>query len=215
MIQLTNIKFDYSDGRPVFKNLDFSFSRGEKVLLTGPNGSGKSTFFHLIMGLLKPQAGEICIFGEERVTEKDFQEVRRKIGFLFQNADDQLFCPTVYEDIAFGPRNLGKNEKEVQSIVQSTFRQLGLTGYEDRISFKLSEGEKRLVSLATVAAMQPDIYLFDEPTSGLDEKTIHRFMDFLKTIPSFILISHDIQHLKSFTFDRILKMDQGEISSQK
>ena len=137
------------------KNLDFEFHKGDRIGLVAPNGSGKTTLFHVIMGLLKPSAGRIVIFGQTRRKEKDFIDVRHRIGLLFQDADDQLFSPTVLEDVAFGPLNLGKTKQEALDISRRTLSFLGLSGFENRITFKLSGGEKRLVSLATILAMEP------------------------------------------------------------
>ena len=139
------------------------------MALLGPNGCGKTTLLHLIVGLLRPSAGQIEAFGRQRMAEADFHEVRRRVGLLFQDADDQLFCPTVAEDVAFGPLNLGKSRDEVRRIVAGTLDSLGLAGYEHRVTYRLSGGEKRLVALATVLAMQPEVLLLDEPSGGLDD----------------------------------------------
>ena len=163
------------------------------------------------MGLVKPTAGQIELFGSRVSTEKDYTEVRHRIGFLFQDADDQLFSPTVQEDVAFGPLNMGKSKKEALEITKRTLNYLGLQGFEHRITFKLSAGEKRLVALATVLAMEPEILLLDEPTSGLDQETKSRLEKILKELNmSFILISHDFDFL-SETTDRIYTMENGKI----
>ena len=163
MIRIKKLKFAYPENKLVFNDLDFQYEKNQKVGIVGPNGSGKTTLFYLIMGLLKPQEGEIEIFNKVRKTEKDFEDVRRKIGFLFQNPDHQLFCPTVAEDIAFGPLNLGKTHKETREIVKKISNLLGLEKYIDRVSYRLSWGEKRLVCLATVIAMNPEVLLLDNP----------------------------------------------------
>ncbi|MFH1626039.1 MAG: ABC transporter ATP-binding protein [Pseudomonadota bacterium] len=201
IIELRNITFGYPSRLGILDRLDFNFSRGERIGLIGPNGSGKTTLFHIIMGLLEPQAGAIRIFGKPRDTESDFGEVREKIGLLFQDADDQLFCPTVAEDIAFGPLNLGKTHDEARKIVRETLETVGLVGFEDRVTHNLSGGEKKLVSLATVIAMKPEVLLLDEPTTGLDEDTTERIIDFLNssTELSYIIISHDQQVLERAT----------------
>jgi len=177
----------------------------------GPNGCGKTTLFHIIMGLLKPLSGKIEIFGKTAKEEKDFIDVRRKIGLLFQDADDQLFSPTVLEDVAFGPLNLGKSKDEAIDIARKTLDFLGLSGFEDRFTYKLSGGEKRLVSLATVLAMEPEILLLDEPTTGLDEKTKTKIKKALSELDlSYILISHEFDLLSEIT-DSIYTMDKGKI----
>ena len=144
------------------------------------------------MGLLNPRAGEIEIFGKGMHEEADFREARERIGLLFQDPNDQLFCPTVAEDVAFGPLNLGKTHEEAREIVRETLETLGLTGFEDRVTYKLSDGEKRLVSLATVLAMNPEVLLLDEPTSGLDEETTERIIQVLtRSSKSYMIISQD------------------------
>ena len=211
MIKIQKLRFAYPGDKLVFNDLDFQYEREQKIGIVGPNGSGKTTLFYLIMGLLKPQAGEIEIFNKVRQTEKDFEDVRRKIGFLFQNPDHQLFCPTVAEDIAFGPLNLGKTHKEAREIVKKISKLLGLEKYIDRASYKLSRGEKRLVCLATVIAMEPEVLLLDEPTAGLDERSTTKVLDYLKhNDHSFIIASHDINFLKTLT-DEIYLLNGGKI----
>ena len=212
VIKITDLSFAYPPRDYVFKKFNFNFYKGERIGLVGPNGSGKTTLFHLIMGLLHPAEGKIEIFGKERKVENDFIEVREKIGLVFQDPDDQLFSPTVAEDIAFGPLNLRKNHQETKKILKETLETLGLTGFEDRITYNLSYGEKRLVSLATVWAMQPEILLLDEPTIWLDEETIEKIVQILNNHPhlSYIIISHDKKFLKETT-NSICLMDNGKI----
>jgi cobalt/nickel transport system ATP-binding protein len=213
LIRLQHVTFGYDSGRDVIRNLSVTFSEGERVGLTGPNGSGKTTLFHIILGLLKPREGEIEIFGEKMRDEADYREARERIGLLFQDANDQLFCPTVAEDIAFGPLNLGKRHEEALRIVGETLETLGLGGFEDRVTYKLSGGEKKLVSLATVLAMKPEILLLDEPTSGLDEKTTERIIHVLNCSPSsYMVISQDREVLARMT-QRIYRMTNGKLEA--
>jgi len=215
VIKITDLSFAYPSRDYVFKKFNFNFSKGERIGLVGPNGSGKTTLFHLIMGLLHPAEGKIEIFGKERAVENDFIEIRERIGLLFQDPDDQLFSPTVAEDIAFGPLNLRKNHQETKKILKETLETLGLAGFEDRITYNLSYGEKRLVSLATVWAMQPEILLLDEPTIWLDDKTIEKIVQILNSHPhlSYIIISHDKKFLKETTNCTYL-MDNGKIKKK-
>ena len=211
LINLEDISFAYPGNVEVLKNLDFRFQEKEKIGLVGPNGSGKTTLFHIIMGLLKPMSGKIEIFGDPMREEKDFVPVRQKIGLLFQDADDQLFSPTVLEDVAFGPLNLGKSKEAAGDIARRTLKRLGLEGFEGRITYKLSGGEKRIVSLATVLAMEPDILLLDEPTSGLDDRTKTRLTETLSNLDlSYIVISHEFDFLSEMT-TAIYSMNQGKI----
>ncbi len=215
LINLTDISFSYPGEPEVLDKLNLQFSRNEKIGLMGPNGSGKTTLFHIIMGLLKPLSGNIEIFGKSIREEKDFIDVRMRIGLLFQDADDQLFSPTVLEDVAFGPLNLGKSKDEAIDIARKTLEFLDLAGFEDRITYKLSGGEKRLVSLATVLAMEPEILLLDEPTTGLDEKTKTKMKKTLRELDlSYILISHEFDLLSEIT-DSIYTMDKGKIIFDK
>lgn len=212
LIRLRGISYRYPGGEDeVLKNLDLNFFKGERIGLIAPNGTGKTTLFHIIMGLVRPSCGEIEIFGKKIAKKKDFEMVRRRIGLLFQDADDQLFSPTVLEDVAFGPLNLGKSKEEAIDISQKTLSYLGLQGFEDRITFKLSGGEKRLVALATVLAMEPDMLLLDEPTTGLDATTKLKLIDVLKDLDlSYIVISHEFDFITSVT-DTIHTIENGAI----
>jgi cobalt/nickel transport system ATP-binding protein len=212
IINLEGISFGYpGSGANIIDNLDLKLFKGERIGLMAPNGSGKTTLIHIIMGLLKPLAGNIEIFGGNVCTEKDFEKVRRRIGLLFQDADDQLFSPTVLEDVAFGPLNLGKSKEEAIDISRKTLDLLGLAGFEDRVTFKLSGGEKRLVSLATILAMEPDALLLDEPTTGLDNSTKIKLIEVLTNLDlSYVVISHEFDFVDAIT-DNVYTMEKGRI----
>jgi len=215
IINLKHIQFSYPGGKVVLDHLDFRLYAGDRLGLIAPNGSGKTTFFHLIMGLNKPTSGKIELFGKPVSTAKDFEEVRRRIGLLFQDPDDQLFSPTVIEDVAFGPLNLGKSKQDALNIARRTLADLGLEAFEDRMTFKLSGGEKRLVSLATVLAMEPEVLLLDEPLTGLDSDTSSKLIEIIGNLDlSFIIISHDVDFLLSVT-DQICTLTHGQISFEK
>jgi cobalt/nickel transport system ATP-binding protein len=211
ILRLSGICFGYPGEKPILSGVDLFLYRGSRIGLMGPNGSGKTTLFHLIMGLLKPTAGSIEIFGKKVSREGDFLPVRQRIGLLFQDSDDQLFSPTVIEDVAFGPLNLGKTRSEAAEIARKTILHLGLGGFEERLTHKLSGGEKRLVSLATVLAMEPEVLLLDEPTNGLDEITKSKIREILTGLDlSYILISHDFDFLEETT-DTVCLMKDGKI----
>ena len=215
IINLKHIQFSYPGGKVVLDHLDFRLYAGDRLGLIAPNGSGKTTFFHLIMGLNKPTSGKIELFGKPVSTAKDFEEARRRIGLLFQDPDDQLFSPTVIEDVAFGPLNLGKSKQDALNIARRTLADLGLEAFEDRMTFKLSGGEKRLVSLATVLAMEPEVLLLDEPLTGLDSDTSSKLIEIIGNLDlSFIIISHDVDFLLSVT-DQICTLTHGQISFEK
>lgn len=211
LIGIKNLSFSYDADRPVLRCINLELRAGERVALIGPNGAGKSTLLRLIAGLLRPASGEIEAFGRTRKKEGDFTEVRARAGLLFQNAEDQLFCPTVLEDIAFGPLNLGKTRDETRAIVRETLELLGLSGYESRITYRLSAGEKRLVSLATVLAMKPEVLLLDEPTAALDEEAVERVVKTLNDLPlSMLIVSQDRDFLPSVT-NRSVYLRDGKI----
>ena len=215
LIQLEKISFIFPDGKRVLEDLDLCLQKKERLGLIGPNGSGKTTLFRLIMGLLKPTSGRLTIFGKDMVHKKDFMPVRQRIGLLFQDADDQLFSPTVLDDVAFGPLNQGKSPAEAKEISREILSSLGLEDFEDRITYKLSGGEKKLVSLATVLAMKPEILLLDEPTTGIDLKTTKKIIQMLEAIDvSSIIISHDIDFIQHTT-ETIYGMVNGKILPDK
>ncbi|MCB2183032.1 MAG: energy-coupling factor ABC transporter ATP-binding protein [Desulfobulbaceae bacterium] len=195
-VELKNLTYHVPGQGELFADVNLQLMEGDRFGLIGPNGSGKTTLLHLIMGLVKPQKGEIRIFGRPMLSEADFIQARRQVGLLFQNADDQLFCPTVLEDVAFGPLNLGKSPEEAEKIARKTLSDLELEGFEKRITAKLSGGEKKLVSLATLLAMQPKVLLLDEPTTGLDEATRKRILEVLNNLQlSTIIVSHEFDFL--------------------
>jgi cobalt/nickel transport system ATP-binding protein len=211
LIALRDISFRYHQGSDVLQSLDLTIHAGDRLGLVGPIGSGKTTLLHLIVGLLKPDTGSIEVFGKKRHKEGDFWEVREKVGLLFQDPEDQLFCPTVREDIAFGPLNLGKSRAETEAIVSETLGVLGLESFEDRITHHLSGGEKRLVSLGTVLAMKPTVLLLDEPANGLDPESHERVTRLLQSLEqAMIVVSHDHEFLDSVT-DRTVRLANGRI----
>lgn len=211
LVLLEGVSFSYAPDRIVFSECNFRLRSSECVGLTGPNGSGKTSLLGLIVGLLRPTAGRVEVFGKIRSSENDFHEVRCRAGLLFQDSDDQLFCPTVAEDIAFGPLNLGKPREEVRHIVAQTLDALGLEGYEDRITYKLSGGEKRLVALATVLAMGPEVLLLDEPTSGLDNDAVERLIGVLRQLPQAMVIASHDERLLGCLPTRHLRLADGRL----
>ncbi|KIC41468.1 cobalt ABC transporter ATPase [Ruegeria sp. ANG-R] len=192
VLKLEDVSFAYPGHALVLDGASFRLEPGQRLSIAGPNGAGKSTLFRIVLGLQTPTAGRVTIFGKERRVEADFHEVRRRIGLVFQDPDDQLFCPTVAEDIAFGPLNLGRSVPEALAIVDRVLADLNLMHLRDRITHKLSGGEKRLVTLATVLAMEPEALLLDEPTNALDTKNEARLLEILQGLPqAILLVSHD------------------------
>ncbi len=207
-----SVAYDHEDGpRPVLKDVDFSLAAGRHIGLYGPNGSGKTTLFRCITGLLQPQQGVVLFHGRELRGERDFHALRCKVGFVLQHAEDQLFFPTVLEDVAFGPLNLGCAPDEARETALRTLRALGLDGFEERLTHRLSGGEKKLVSLATVLAMQPEALLLDEPTNGLDMTARQRITDILCRLDTArIVISHDWDFL-SRVCDSYMTIQDGRL----
>ncbi len=211
IIEITGVAYSYPGAPVVLEGVDLVVKRGERIGIIGANGAGKTTLFHLIMGLIRPSSGNIAIFGRPVRKERDFLDVRRRIGFLFQNAEDQLFCPTVKEDVAFGPLNLGKTAVEAAEIVQRVLQILGIDGFENRISHKLSHGEKKLVALASVLAMDPEALILDEPTAGLDRETKTRLAELLSKLDLTVLAtSHDMDFMSRIT-DTFYGLDEGRL----
>jgi cobalt/nickel transport system ATP-binding protein len=214
IIEFRRIGFSYEGGPWVLDGLDLSLNEGERVGLAGPNGSGKTTLLRVAVGLLKPESGELWAFGSVRRTESQFYEVRCRAGLLFQDSDDQLFCPTVLDDVAFGPLNLGRDAGEAVEIASEKLSAVGLQGFETRITYKLSAGEKRLVALAGVLAMEPDALLLDEPTAGLDDAHQARLLEVLSGLPqAMLVVSHDHSFLDQLV-ERTVQLEGGRIVSQ-
>ena len=193
LLHLDHIHYSYPGQKePVLEDIEFKFFKGHRIGLIGPNGVGKTTFLHLCIGLIQPQKGKIFFKGKDIKEKGVLSELRRTIGFVFQNPEDQLFCPTVLEDVAFGPLNLGYSPKEAKEIALKALETVGLKGFENRITYKLSGGEKKLLSIATILAMNPEAILLDEPSTGLDVYSRQRIIDVIKNLKqSLIIVSHD------------------------
>ena len=212
IVCLDQVTFRYGE-RIVLDGCDLELHEGERLGLSGANGSGKTTLLGLIVGLHRADQGQVVVLGKERRSEADFREIRGPVGMLFQDSDDQLFSPTVAEDVAFGPFNLGKSRAEVEQIVTQTLARLGMEEYADRVTYKLSGGEKRLVAIATVLAMEPEVLLLDEPMAGLDEAAAERVTEILLTLPqAMVLVSHDREFLERIATRRA-RLESGRLSS--
>ncbi len=216
IIELEQICYTYPGAdKPVLDHLDLTLNPGDRIGLMAPNGSGKTTLLHTIMGLCRPQAGSIRLFGNPMNEEKDFASVRTRLGLLFQDSDDQLFCPTVLDDVAFGPLNLGASRQEAKDKARQILVKLNIAEFEDRVTHRLSGGQKRLVALASVLAMSPEMLLLDEPTSGLDSKVKQTLSDILTGLDiSYFIISHEFDFINAVT-DRIFSMEEGRILSDE
>ena len=198
-------------GRAVLDGVSLRLEAGERLALAGANGAGKTTLLRTLVGLEPVSAGRLVAFGRERRVERDFHEVRAAAGLLFQDADDQLFAPTVIEDVAFGPLNLGLRPAEAIDRARATLDRLGLIGLERRVTHRLSGGEKRLVALAGVLAMEPRALLLDEPTTGLDETNLARLGEILLGLDvALVIVSHDRHFLERLSTRAVL-LDGGRL----
>lgn len=213
LLRLSDLHFAYpGQERPVLDGASLELHASERVAICGPTGSGKTTLLHAIAGLVAPQSGEIWALGRARSREADFIQVRQQFGLMFQEPDDQLFCPTVEEDVAFGPMNLGRAAAQALAEARGWIARLGLAGYEKRLPHTLSGGEKRLAALAGVLAMEPKVLLLDEPTSGLDDtarETIENIIGSGRY--AAIMISHDASFIRRMC-SRRLNMANGRLA---
>jgi cobalt/nickel transport system ATP-binding protein len=191
LFKLRGISFGYADHK-ILDGIDLDLGGGERMALVGGNGTGKSTLLHLMVGLHTPNSGSVEAFGHRRIKESDFEDLRARVGLSFQDPDDQLFCPTVLEDVIFGPLNLGKNRSDAVTAAHEVLAALGIEQLAERVTHRLSGGEKRLVSLATILSMEPEVLLLDEPTTGLDDAAARRLIDHLGARNgTMIFVSHD------------------------
>ena len=212
-IEITDLKYRYRDGTEALRGVSFRALPGECIALLGANGSGKSTLLLHLNGLLPEKlsgAPAVKIFGQP-VAAENLEMIRRQVGLVFQDPDDQLFCPTVAEDVAFGPRQLGLAENEIAALVKKSLAQVGLAGFENRATHHLSHGEKRRACLAGVLACDPKILVLDEPTSDLDPRGRREFKAMLRTLPATkIIATHDLEMAVELCARSII-LDRGQI----
>ena len=215
-VRVEKLNFSYADAKPVLGSITFSVEEGESFGVIGPNGAGKSTMLLHLNGILpekKLSSPTIHIYGQP-ICEETLENVRRTVGVLFQNPDDQLFCPTVYEDVAFGPQQFGLSKQAVEEIVGDCLTKVGLRGFERRSPHHLSRGEKQRVCLAGVLACQPKVLVLDEPTSDLDPRGKRDLIRLLKTIPATkIIASHDLELVFQLC-ERTMVLDKGEVVAE-
>ena len=192
MLKIEHLTVKYSDGYKAVDDMTFHINKGEKVALVGANGAGKTSLMLAVEGIL-PSEGRIAVDGV-MLGKNTVSVIREKTGMVFQNPDDQLFMQTIYDDIAFGPRNLGVDEETIKYRVYDRLKMLGIEHLGDKTSLKLSGGEKRMAAMATVLAMKPSLMLFDEPTAFLDPKAKRKLINILKELPHTMLIAtHDLR----------------------
>ncbi len=215
-LEVRDLGYCYPDGRTALREVSFSVAAGERVGLIGPNGAGKSTLLLHLNGLLPEQSAQppaVHVFGLP-VAEPNLARVRAAVGLLFQDPDDQLFCPTVWEDVAFGPQQMGLAEPELSRRVAGALGRVGLPGFEDRLPHHLSNGEKRRVCLAGVLACEAQLLVLDEPTSGLDPRGRRSFRDLLRELSvAQVIATHDLEFVLEVC-SRVIVLDQGRVVAQ-
>jgi len=207
ILQIKDLHFSYPDGQEALQGVSLLLQQGEKAALVGHNGSGKSTLMLNIIGILDGE-GQIEVAGLPRI-EKNLPLIRSRAGLVFQNPDDQLFSPTVYEDVAFGPLYMGCTEEETNHRVTKALEMVGMSDYAQRLSYHLSMGEKKRIAIATVLSMDPDLIILDEPTAGLDPKARRTLIELLRELPQALLVAtHDLLMVKEL-LPRTIILDNG------
>jgi len=212
IVRVDNLSFAYPDGQQALADVNLRVCTGESVGLIGPNGAGKSTLILHLNGILRSN-GSVRVLGSP-IDDKNLKWVRGKVGLVFQNPDDQLFSPTVFDDVAFGLLNNGYGEEGVRQQVARALDWVGMSGYESRSSHHLSVGEKKRISIATVLAMSPEILVIDEPTSSLDPGSKGALTTLLKNLPmAKVIASHDLEFIRALC-QRVVILDKGQIVAE-
>jgi cobalt/nickel transport system ATP-binding protein len=209
IVKVNNLHFAYPDEHVALRGVSFNLCAGEKVALVGPNGAGKSTLMLQLNGILDGRGG--IEIGGMRLSRDNLPVIRSMVGLVFQNPDDQLFSPTVFEDVAFGPLHMGLPEDEVFARVDTALEAVRMSSYRDRLSHHLSVGEKKRIAIATVLSMKPKILILDEPSAGLDPRARRTLINLLRELPITMLIStHDMRMVQEL-LPRTIVMDDGRI----
>jgi cobalt transport protein ATP-binding subunit len=209
-VQVEHLHYRYPDGFEALKGIDLTLGAGEKVALVGPNGAGKSTLLLHLNGIYEPSHGTVRI-GDEVVDRRTVKRIRARVGLVFQDPDDQLFSPTVFEDVAFGPLHMGVAEDEIHGRVERALAAVGMAGFERRMPHRMSLGQRKRVALATVLSMDPEVLAFDEPSAGLDPRGRRELIGVLRGLPQTMLVSTHDMRLVAEVFPRIVVMDDGRI----
>jgi len=211
IVTIKDLSFGYPDGRQALNDVSLTIYRGESVALVGPNGAGKSTLILHLNGVLRSN-GSIRLLGKP-IDDKNLKWIRSKVGLVFQNPDDQLFSPTVFDDVAFGPINMGYSDEEVRQSVNHALEMVGMEGFEKRSPHHLSIGEKKRVAIATVLSMSPEILVIDEPSSNLDPRGKWDLIEVLKSLPvTRVIVSHDLELVEALC-QRTVILDRGQVAA--
>jgi cobalt/nickel transport system ATP-binding protein len=210
VLEVRDLQFAYHDGHEALRGVSFTLHAGDKVALVGPNGAGKSTLMLHLNGILTSRHGAVLV-DDTRLTRDNLPATRAKVGLVFQNPDDQLFSPSVFEDVAFGPLHMGLPKDEVVARVEAALQAVRMSAYRDRLSHHLSVGEKKRIAIATVLSMNPQILVLDEPSAGLDPRARRTLINLLRELPITMLVStHDMKLVEEL-FPRTIVMDEGRI----
>ena len=217
-LETKDLSYTYHDGTQALKKVNIKIKKGEKIAIMGPNGAGKSTLFSHFNGLNEPTSGHVEIDGEKIVFERDeLLKVRQNVGIVFQDPNDQLFAPTVKEDVAFGPMNLGLDYDEIEKRIKESLEMVGMAGFEEKTPHHLSGGQQKRVAIAGIIAMRPEIMILDEPTAGLDPEGVDKVLNILNNLNkegmSIVISSHDIEMVNQFA-DKIFVLYDGEIIAE-
>jgi cobalt/nickel transport system ATP-binding protein len=210
LVRIEGLHFSYPDGYEALRGIDLQLREGEKVALLGPNGAGKSTLLLHMNGIHLATKGAVSIAGLQ-ITRKTAKQVRSRVGLVFQDPDDQLFSPTVFEDVAFGPLYMGLPEAEIRERVGRALAAVGMAGFEGRAPYRLSIGQRKRVALATVLSMDPSVLVIDEPSAGLDPRGRRELIDLLQAMPHTLLASTHDMRLAERVFPRTVILDEGRV----
>lgn len=211
MIELENITYSYPDGTRALHGVSITIAPGEKVALVGPNGAGKSTLLLHLNGVLRCSQGAIRLDGEI-LSDATIRRVRSRVGMVFQDPDDQLFSPTVFDDVAFGPLHMGYDEEEVRQRVFRALDQVGMGGFERRMPHHMSLGQRKRVAIATVLSMDPALLALDEPSAGLDPRARRGLIDLLRALPQAMIVSTHDMRMVAEVFSRTIVLAQGQLA---
>ena len=210
MLTVQHLSYRYPDGTPALHDINLQIAPGEKVALLGPNGAGKSTLLLHLNGVLRGQSGSVAIDGLT-VNDQHIRAIRARVGMVFQDPDDQLFSPTVFDDVAFGPIHMGLERTEVEARVERALAQVGMAGSEQRMPHHMSLGQRKRVAIATVLSMSPALLALDEPSAGLDPRARRGLIELLQELPLAMLVSTHDMRMVAEVFPRTIVLSQGRI----
>ncbi len=211
MIELRGLCYRYPDGTEALRGVSLRVAPGEKLALVGPNGAGKSTLLLHLNGVLRSTGGEVLVDGQP-ISEGTLRQVRSRIGMVFQDPDDQLFSPTVFDDVAFGPLHMGLSEADVRERVARALEQVGMAGFEGRMPHHLSLGQRKRVAIATVLSMEPALLALDEPTAGLDPRARRGLLTLLQRLPQALVVSTHDMRMVAEVFPRMVVLAEGAVA---